>query len=154
MFEFDDILKEEIDLIIIDLIKKYDELGMRSSGKWANSLEPIIKEGSAVLLGEDYTQQLSTGRRPGTFPPIKAIEQWIIEKPISLEAGMKLSTLAFLIARKIAENGTVYFQEGGTDLLDAVITPQRIQSIINKVSEFQIKELETDLVGRFKEILV
>ena len=39
-----DILKIEFESIKVDLIKKYDELNMRASGDWANSLESVIEE--------------------------------------------------------------------------------------------------------------
>lgn len=46
-----------------------------------------------------------TYKRGGGFPPIKAIKEWIKEKPISLKGGVKLETAAFLIGRKIYEEG-------------------------------------------------
>jgi len=148
------ILQEEFEKLAKELIAKHDELGMRASGSWAKSLELEINKGKgkAVLLGNDYTEQLQQGRRPGKYPNIKSIEEWIINKPIALEEGMKVSTLAFLIARKIAKEGTKYFQQGGTDLVDAVVTPQRIQKIIDQVSEFQISEFVSDITNVFKEI--
>lgn len=146
------IIKEEFLLIVEDLIKKHDELGMRSSGNWAKSLEVDATEFTGVILGEAYTQQLATGRKPGKFPPIKSIEEWIKSKPIRFETEMKISQLAFLIARKIAREGTKYFQQGGTELIESVITPERIQGIIDKVAEFAISEFETELFGVLEQI--
>ncbi len=47
----------------------------------------------------------STYRRGGGFPPIKAIKEWIKQKPISLKGGASIDTAAFLIGRKIYEEG-------------------------------------------------
>jgi len=147
-----DVIEKEFMLIVEDLIRKYDELGMRSSGQWAKSLEVQATEFSGIILGLPYTQQLATGRKPGKFPPIKSIEEWILEKPIRFEPEISISSLAFLIARKIAREGTKYFQEGGTELIESVITPKRIQSIIDKVAAFALSEFETELFGVFEQV--
>lgn len=137
-----------------DLIAKYDELGMRASGRWAQGLDTETKGLRAVIWGEPYTEQLVDGRKPGKFPPIYMIEQWIIDKGISRNIGEKISvsSLAFLIARKIAKKGTRYFQQGGTDLVESVITPERIQSILDEVSEFHINEFTSEIESFFKQI--
>lgn len=87
------------------VIQDQDAKGIRSSGKSAASLgiQEISKGGQ--LVGDDYFQQQITGRRPGKFPPIKPILDWIEEKGISPE-GISKKSLAFLIARKIAKKGT------------------------------------------------
>ena len=86
---------------------KHDQLKMRASGEWADSwsVETTKSDAKSVarLVGEKYTEQLVFGRRPGKFPPVKAIEQWIIDKGIQpMDDNLKVSSLAFLIARKIA----------------------------------------------------
>lgn len=76
-----------------------------ASGKFVSSLEiREIKKGGQ-LVSEDYGQQLVTGRRPGKFPPLKPIEDWIEEKGLNLK-GITKKSLAFVIARKIAKKGT------------------------------------------------
>ena len=101
------ILSKEFELMKDDLIKLYDAKGMRSSGKWADSLEVIAGEDTVKLIGEEYSQQLETGRQAGRFPPIEDIKKWIIDKGVFNSALQKisLSSLAFLIARKIANEG-------------------------------------------------
>lgn len=148
-----DILKHELELIKIDLIKKHDELGMRASGKWAESIEVNVKGTSGTISGNKYTEQLQNGREGGKYPPVKEIERWLYEKGITpLEEKMKLSTLAFLIARKIAQDGTKYYQQGGTDLIDSVITPERIQRIIDQVSEFHVNSFVSEVKGIFEKM--
>lgn len=152
-----DILHMEFELLKRDLVKRYDELGMRASGKFENELEVQVSESgssiTATLDGAHYTKQLVDGRRPGAFPPIQEIEQWIIDKGIQpIEEDLTTSTLAFLIARKIAREGTKYFQNGGTDLVDSVVTPQRIQSIIDKVSDFNVTSFVDGLTEELRKI--
>lgn len=148
-----DILQKELDLIAKDLKSKHRELGMRSSGKWEDSVEVRVDRLKGTIYAEDYTQQLATGREPGKFPPIRAIEQWIVDKGLTpLEENLTISSLAFLIARKISREGTEYFKQGGTDLIESVVTPARIQSIIDKVSEFYISSFVTDLNGVLEDL--
>lgn len=147
----EEILANEFDLIRRDLIAKYDELGLRASGAFERELFTEQRGLSVALFGAHYTEQLVNGREPGAFPPVANIEQWIIDKGISY-SDISLSSLAFLIARKIANEGTNIFQQGGTDLIDSVITPERIQGIINKVSVFQVSEFVLNITNELKKI--
>ncbi len=153
----DEILKEEFESIKADLIAKHQELGMESSGRWKSELDnSFVETGSrniATLSGLDYTNQLVFGRKPGKFPPIKAIEQWIQDKGIAaIGKDISISSLAFLIARKIAREGTKYFQQGGTDLIESVITPERIQSIISRVREINVVTMTNGLIQQLKQV--
>ena len=150
------ILKREFDLIVVDLKTKHVELGMKASGKWLDELEVSTTSTSAKVIGEHYTRQLVQGRKPGTFPPIDAIRQWIVDKGIvsNIRGNITVSSLAFLIARKIAESGTRYFQQGGTDLVDSVVTPKRMQTIIDMVGHEAAINLASKLENEFKKIAV
>lgn len=150
------ILDNEFKLLQEDLIKKYQELGMRASGKWADSLERSSTDTNAKIIGEDYTNQLVSGRRPGAFPPVESIKKWVVDKGIvnNIKGNISISSLAFLIARKIAREGTNYFKQGGTDLVSAVVTEQRMQSIINKVGEAITLDFVVKIENEFKTIKV
>lgn len=136
-------LSLEFEKLKADLIIAYDAKGMRASGKFAESLEVIIvNENKAQLWGEDYSQQLETGRRAGRFPPISAIEQWIRDKGIAnrIQGEISISSLAFLIARKIHREGWKREEYGGVELISSVITDARIQKIIDEVgAEYALK---------------
>ena len=147
------ILLEEFNLIKQDLIVLYDKKGMRTTGKWAESLRVESSEYSASLFGENYSQQLETGRKLGRFPPIKQIEQWILDKGVFSNAlkKIKLSSLAFLIARKIAKNGWNRKDTGGVNLISEIVTPQRIQEIIDRFGVLVAFNLTTEIVGFLNE---
>ncbi len=144
------ILNQELDQIVYDLKQKHIELGMRASGKWIESLEVQINDTSGEILGEDYTEELVNGRPPGKFPPIDAIKKWIYDKGIQSE--IPLNSLAFLIARKIAEKGTNYFEQGGTDLISAVITPERTQGILDRIGLELSLQLIDLIDNKFKAV--
>ena len=152
-----EILQEEFESIKSDLIQRHNELGMKASGLWESELEISIdgdeSKSSSKVLGLNYTEQLVFGRKPGKFPPIKAIEQWIQDKGIAaIGKNISTSSLAFLIARKIAQEGTNYFKQGGTDLVESVITPERIQSIIDRVKEINVVTMTNGLIEKLKQV--
>jgi hypothetical protein len=83
--------------------------GIVSSGKSAESLKTTVSPTLGQLLGAAYFTQQKLGRRPGKFPPIEAIIQWLKDKKtfnVEGDKGPSLKSLAFLIARKISKQGT------------------------------------------------
>lgn len=151
---FSDILSKEFEAIKKDIITLYDAKKMRASGDFANSLEVITKDNSVQLIGNDYAVQLEAGRKAGKFPPIKMIEQWIIDKGVfaSVLNEIKLSSLAFLIARKIAKNGWGREDKGGVELISSVITEERIQSIIDKVGAVETIRFSNEIIAMLKNV--
>ena len=147
----EEVLQKEFDLLRIDLIKAYDAKGMRASGKWADSLQVESSPLSGVITGLNYSQQLETGRKAGRFPPISSIEDWIRDKGIST-IDISISSLAFLIARKIAREGWKREEYGGVELISEVVTDARMQSIIDKVGDVYAVEISTDIIKLIKEI--
>ena len=151
----DSILQREFEKIKQDLIAKHDELGMRASGNWANELEVKVTASEnkyvAQIIGEQYTQQLVNGRKSGTMPPVQALEKWIQDKGVfAVQSQAEISGLAYAIATKIKREGTEYFKQGGTELLDSVITAERIQSIIDLVGDLYAPEIFKGIREQFK----
>lgn len=145
------ILKEEFEKLRFDMIRKHEDLGMKASGRWIEGTQTIVRNTTASLVGEHYTEYLVDGRPPSTkTPPVEAIKQWIDDKGIQPERGT-ISSLAWAIAKKIQREGTEYYKEGGTDLVSAIITPERIQRIVDRVTEFNIEGFYSDLKEVFKE---
>lgn len=85
-----------------------------ASGHLLNSINTRLEyndQAFEVLLDiAGYWKYIESGRKPGKFPPVNAILEWIKVKPVlprPMKNG-KLPTdkqLAFLISRKIAEEG-------------------------------------------------
>jgi len=150
------VLSKEFELLKDDLIKAYDAKGMRASGKFAETLEVKVNGLTAQLWGESYAQQLETGRRAGKFPNISAIEQWIKDKGIAnrIQGEISISSLAFLIARKIAQRGWKREEYGGVELISEVVTDVRIQKIIDEVGVEQALIYSTEIIKLVNEIAV
>ena len=149
---YNDIILNEFELIKQDLIKRYNEKGMRASGNFESSLEIKKNNNSVELWGANYTEQLESGRNSGKFPPVDAIKQWILDKGINFE-NITLSSLAFLIARKISREGWNRQGYGGVELVSEVITPQRIQSIIDKVGTLEVNKFIELVRVEFKKFV-
>jgi len=134
MFDDNDrIIKEEFEAIKTDIIALYNAGGKRTSGEFENGLQVDYRTNGATLSGYVYL----AGRIAGKQPPTKAIEDWLIAKGISpINEKMKISTLAYLIARKIGQKGTN--PANHQYVYDEVITPERIQSILDKITKINV----------------
>lgn len=97
--------------------------GSIATGELYNSFQKIIEIGedyySVKISLADYWQFVNSGRKPGKFPPLPAIRNWIEVKPVNpypLSNGKtpSIQQLTFLISRKIAYEGiepTDFFDE-------------------------------------------
>lgn len=150
------ILSAEFDKLKTDLIQAYDAKGMRASGKFADSLEVVVNGLNAKLMGENYAEQLEFGRKAGKFPPVSLIEQWIKDKGIAnrISNEISISSLAFLIARKISREGWNRSEHGGVQLISEIVTDERIQKIINEVGAEQTLIFQSDIINLVKEMAV
>lgn len=136
----DAIIKQEMEALKADIIEAYNASGKRTSGEFENGLEIRYEPNKATLSGYVYL----AGRIKGKQPPIEAIEKWIIQKGITpIESKMKISTLAYLIARKIGEKGTN--KENHLLVYDQVITPQRIDSILEKINKINVNAFTNEI---------
>lgn len=128
------ILIEEMEAVKADILAVYNASDKRTSGEFEQGLELKYEPNKASLLGYEYL----AGRRAGKMPPIEAIEKWLIQKGIKpIESAMKISTLAYLIARKISREGTK--KESQLQIYKQVITPERIQNIMTKISQINVQ---------------
>jgi len=136
------ILQEEMESIKNDIIQLYNASGKKSSGEFEQGLKIDYNGLTAVLQGYTYLG----GRRAGKMPPIRAIEEWIRAKGIRpLEDRLSTSSLAFLIARKIAERGTD--RDKHLKIYNQVITPKRIQKILDRVSQLNANAFVQEVVA-------
>lgn len=144
-----DIIQSWLDETQKDLVVKYDQLGFRASGDWERSLSNSINETGggyhAAIEGANYTYWMEHGRKAGKFPPRSAILKWIEDKGIIAE-GISKNSLAFLIARKIANEGTK-IRPG---IVSDVITQDRINQLIKDIGIFYTAQVKSDIIKTFK----
>lgn len=95
---------------------------------------------NVVLNVLDYFQWVENGRKPGKFPPIAKIKQWIKDKPIipHEDDNGRLPTeeqLSFLIGRKIANEG---------------IKPgNQLKNTVSELNAIYIEKLKAALIADF-----
>jgi hypothetical protein len=78
------------------------------------------------LLAPGYVLTLLFGRQPGRFPNLTGIKQWIAVKgivphPDKNGRAVSVDSLAYLIGRKIAQQGNTVHQQGPPSALFASI---------------------------------
>lgn len=95
--------------------RKLTDKGINASYKLLNSVETVVRrnddEFTVSINLEPYWYYVENGRGPGKFPPVSKILDWIRIKPVIpySDSRGRLPTeeqLAFLISRKISEQGT------------------------------------------------
>ena len=98
----DSIVDEYGDILVTKLKRNLVDLGKYASGSLVDTLSYEVKtvDGKAVLRmsSESYLRFVDKGRKPGTFPNIRAISKWASIKGISQDA-------VFPIARAISQRG-------------------------------------------------
>lgn len=133
MLTNDEIIRIEMEAIKADLINAYNTSGKRTTGEFERGLEVTYSTNSATLSGYAYLAGRAAGKQPATAP----IEKWLNAKGITpIDSKMKISSLAYLIARKIGKEGTK--KESHLAIYDLVITPERIQLIMDKITQLNV----------------
>lgn len=134
--------------------------GSIATGELYDSFEKIIEIGedyySVKISLADYWQFVNSGRKPGKFPPLPAIRNWIEVKPVNpypLANGKtpSIEQLTFLIGRKIANEGiepTNFFDEAKEQTIRAF--EERISLAIEEdVSNFILELVEKGMNDAF-----
>jgi hypothetical protein len=123
------------------------------TGQSAESLGyRIVGTELTIFSSLKFFTVLETGRKPGKRPPISVIEQWIKDKPITPD-GISTKSLAFLIAKKIGEEGSLLHREGGKSgvisqsINDQVIKEKLTDVLTDKFRDYVINEFVTQSVN-------
>jgi len=134
-----------------DLIKAYNESGLKASGEFERQLETEATNDKAILYGAYHSQFMELGRRAGKRPPIAVILKWLDDKKITPKPGLTKQALAFLIARKIGRDGIRVpnkYNAGG--IISKVITEQRIMELINQLKFVEVEKITSDIMNLIK----
>lgn len=137
--------------------------GMNASGKTASSLTKEVNQNSGTLFGASNLYQLKHGRKPGKFPPIDDIIDWLRAKNIqpkqtnfqkrlsakgqAIDQEGEYRTLAFLIARKIAEKGSDIF----TGKRPALNVDDKIKVLQEEFLKSITKDFKTEIIETLKK---
>ena len=140
----DELLERELWVLVKELKEKHIELGQKASGKWIETLEVQVSNGKGIIYGTDYTQYLTKGRPNGARPPINPLKEWA---KVKLGVGEKEAlNVAFAVATKIAKEGTEIYKDGGSDLLDGVITDERVEEMFDNIGKTLRTTISQELI--------
>jgi hypothetical protein len=143
----DEIIKEEIDAILSDILDVYEKSGRKASGQFAEGLEAVYEPNKGTIKGYVYLAGRGKTKKkgkPGEPTVQQQILKWLKVKGITaIEKNITQKSLAFLIARKIHEEGTK--RSEWLKIYEEVITPERINSIIDRISELKVNRIITQI---------
>lgn len=107
-----ELVSSELEALKQKVIENQKNSGQVASGRTIASMKVEVTEDGGVLWGRSPFGTLETGRKPGKVPAgfWKIIRQWMDDKGIQVK---KPDSFAYLVARKIAKEGTQLFREGG-----------------------------------------
>lgn len=143
----DEIIQEEIQSILDDIIKKYEESGRKVTGEFEKGLSAEFKPNEATIKGYVYLAGRGSTKKKGKAgePTLQErILEWIKNRGIrSKKKEIKQNSLAYLIARKIHKEGTN--KDSWLRVYEEVITPERIDSIIEKISILNVNRIVSQI---------
>lgn len=84
-----------------------------------------------------YWYYIEHGRGPGKFPPIQAIQHWMEVKHIVPREDRTVPQVSYLIARKIAKEGTQgkHAVEGTVTYIENTFFPRLYSAIVTDIRE-------------------
>lgn len=129
--------KEILDLVIIKLKKKHEDLGQKATGDWENSLGSEVNGNSGMIMGYDYAKYLVEGRPPSSkLPPIQPLVRWATAK--FRVSGKQAENIAWAVAKKIKQEGTTWHKKGGSDLLEYLESEEIISLFLKEVENKEL----------------
>ncbi|MEC4050657.1 hypothetical protein OX284_014555 [Flavobacterium sp. SUN046] len=153
----DQIYYKFLERLRLKLIAKYDELGLRASGDYADELEAEVNPNKIIMWGASHSYYMENGRGSGKFPPISAIEDWIdTKKNLPDVFREKKKQFAFLIARKIAKEGITVpnsFNKG--NVISAVVEDflaNDIHEMLEELGDVFLARIKVDIIQLFKQV--
>lgn len=125
-----ELVSSELEALKQKVIENQKNSGQVASGRTIASMKVEVAEDGGVLWGRSPFGTLETGRKPGKVPAgfWKIIRQWMDDKGIQVQ---KPDSFAYLVARKIANEGTQLFRNGGRD---DIYSPE-VKDTVERVSQ-------------------
>lgn len=146
------VMLDALNKAIDALIEKHKELGMEATGEWIRSLEPVADDNKGIILGAPYTEQLVLGREPGRRPPVAPLEEWVKAK-FGI-TGSQAKSAAFAIATKIGNEGTTWYKQGGSDLLEILEDAKVVDNFYAEIGSYLTAVIADNLRRDLNELNV
>lgn len=138
-----ELIEEFLNEIKQELIDYLDTEDRNATGRSKASLQVVnMTDTSGQLVGSDGIEYVFRGRGPGKMPPIWNIIEWCAARGLPRSA-------AWAIAKRISEAGTRLYQSG-RNVLDEIITEQRINDFTDRLTKIYTAEIETEIESILK----
>ncbi|MBE8727973.1 hypothetical protein C4F50_23905 [Flavobacterium sp. KB82] len=158
------IYNKYLEMLRVKLIAKYDELGLRASGLYADSLEPEVTPTKMIMWGADHSYYMENGRASGKFPPYNPdtgtfdeISEWVDKKGIlPADFAENKKGFVFLVARKIATEGITVPNEHNkgkviTEVVDDFLAND-LAKMLDELGEVFMSRIQVDVLEIFREV--
>jgi hypothetical protein len=149
-----ELIYEFLDSIKDDIIREQEAQGRVASGNSINGYIVVASSTVGTLYGASYVGTLETGRKPGKIPKNLrfTIWDWINDKGLfARETEKKKKSIAYLIARKIANEGTLLHRQGGNSgVISDAITEERLKEFSDKLLDSFVNETVNTITLAFK----
>lgn len=153
-----DIINEWMEGVQGDLIANYDRLGLRASGSFARSLEPVVTERphgyNIKMKAARHSYFMEHGRRPNTEKSPAAakrlypiIKQWVQDKGLPFD-----NRRVFAICLKIVYKGIRVpnrYNPGG--VISEVVTEQRMRQLASSLGRNILLEFQSFVIKDLKQ---
>ncbi len=140
-------MEKELQILIDDFIKRYDDLDFRASGRFEKEIEYNVSDSGTqivgTILGAKHSYFMENQRGPGKQPPFQPIRQWVEDKGIVTN---NMDALAWAIVHKIKKEGV----NKRPDIFAEIFTKERADKIVENVGGGKMKELNSDVIKKIK----
>lgn len=163
-----DVLREELEGLRLRILDRHLRAGQKASGRTAESLRVEVSESEGTLYGRSAFETLEKGRRGGKVPAgfREIIYKWMMVKgiratpiPYKTNRPHKYTpqergdlSLSYLIAKKIKEEGTKLFRDGGRDDIYSEEIPETTRAIMKRLVELLKVDISNIEINKKVEI--
>lgn len=135
------IIREELQSLRQRIIANHEAAHQVASGRTRDSLKVEMTESGGILWGRQAFGVLETGRKPGKVPKgfYVIILQWVKDKGIQVDNP---KSFAYLVARKIANEGTKLYRSGKKEDIYSTEVEKTIREISDRIAVIFDTEVE------------
>jgi len=155
-----DIIRSFAEKYITDIRQSMDSSGVTASGNFNRSLTYTQTDKELIIQGAAYAGAIEFGRKPsgggGSGVLRGLIRKWIDDKGITPTGNISKDSLAYLITRKIHEEGTRLYGPGAdyynrskpSKVIDGIRTDGRIEKLGKDLALNIITEIKTQIIDK------
>jgi hypothetical protein len=140
------------------LIANYKAKGLKASGNFERNITQTVQDNTLEISAPTYTWYMVHGRGVtkgggGGGQSLRSIiRKWIDDKGIRPKDNISLDSLAYLITRKIHNEGIkVPSSYNDGRLLKDTFTPQSISELTKKIGNFYVTDITSNIQNAWQQ---